>query len=387
MFALSESSLRFLWDALARYVGIPSINPAFTDSAAAERELASAVARDLDAAGLETRVLSSGTNRDSVVGRLPGRGGGRSLMLYAHLDTVGVGAMKDPFGARIEDGRMYGRGTYDMKAGLASCVTAARVLAERGGLAGDVFVVAVADEEEASLGMQTVLEHVRTDAAVITEPTELEICVAHKGFVWFTVTTHGRAAHGSRFEEGVDANLMMGRVLSALSELEAKVREGERHTLLGPGSLHVGTLAGGSGMSVYADRCELGLERRTLPGERPENLLEELRRMLRRLGEARGPFRAEARVDLARSPFEAHADSTVVATLSNVAADHLQAAPRVQGATYWMDAAFTSEAGIDTVVFGPIGAGAHADVEWVDLESVRRHCEILIDTASHYCAS
>lgn len=375
----------FLEEALARYVSIPSVNPAFSKDSDGEEALARVVAHDLADAGLSVQTLSAGKGRDSVVGRLRGKGGGRSLMLYAHLDTVGPGGMDAPFTPRLSEQRLYGRGAYDMKAGLASCVAAARQIASEGALSGDLFVVAVADEEEASLGIQRVLEHIRTDAAIVTEPTELEVCVAHKGFVWFEIEVHGRAAHGSRFEEGLDANLMAGRALAALASMEVELRTGPRHPMLGPGSMHVGTLRGGSALSVYADRCRIGVERRTLPGEETSHILQEVENLLDRLSETDDRFRASARLLLAREPFEAPSDSAITSTLSVTATRELGRVPAVQGATYWMDAAFTSAAGIDTVVFGPSGQGAHADVEWVDLKSVRHHCAILAGTARTYC--
>ncbi|MCA9737223.1 MAG: M20/M25/M40 family metallo-hydrolase [Gemmatimonadetes bacterium] len=375
----------FVEDALARYVATPSVNPAFTEEPSGEAALAALVATDLREAGLEVSIVSVGPGRDSVVGRLRGRGGGRSLMLNAHLDTVGPGGMEQPFEPRREGRRLHGRGAYDMKAGLASCVAAARALAAGPPLAGDVVVTAVADEEHASLGMQAVLETVRTDGAVVTEPTELEVCVAHKGFLWLEVVTHGRAAHGSRFREGVDANLRMGRVLSALDPLEASLRERSPHPLLGPPSMHAGTLHGGAGLSVYADRCVLGLERRTVPGERTDAIVAELQAILDRLAVEDPDFRADVRVLLERAPFEAQADSSVVAALDASAAAVLAGPRPRQGGSYWMDAAFIQAAGIDTVVFGPAGTGAHADIEWVDLDSVQRHCRVLQDTARAYC--
>ncbi|MEZ4417336.1 MAG: M20/M25/M40 family metallo-hydrolase [Gemmatimonadota bacterium] len=377
----------FLEDALARYVATPSVNPAFSDGSTHEAAMASVVARDLEEAGLEVTVIAAGPGRDSVVGRLPGTGGGRSLMLNGHLDTVGPGGMERPFEPRLEGRHLHGRGSYDMKSGLASCVAAARALARGPRLAGDVVVTAVADEEEASLGMQAVLAAVRTDGAIVTEPTELEICIAHKGFLWVELVTHGRAAHGSRFREGIDANLRMGRVLAALEPLERALREGTGHALLGPGSMHVGTLHGGAGLSVYADRCVAGLERRTLPGERTDEILAELQGLLDTLTWQDPSFRAELRLLLERAPFEAHDGSDVVRTLDRAFAQVQGASPRRQGGSYWMDAAFIQAAGIDTVVFGPSGTGAHADVEWVDLDSLQTHCRVLQQAARTYCAA
>jgi acetylornithine deacetylase len=382
----------FLRDALARYVTIDSRNPAFTGGATDESALAATVRKDLEEAGLSAEIVSAGPGRDSVVARLPGSGGGRSLMLYAHLDTVGVEGMERPFQPEVRDGRLYGRGAYDMKAGLASCVAVARALATGarlpgGRLAGDVAVVAAADEETESAGMQAVLRETRTDAAIVTEPTDLEICLAHKGFAWVRVTTHGRAAHGSRFEEGVDANLRMGRLLARLEALERElVQRRPTHPLTGPPSLHAATLRGGTGPSTYADRCEVTVERRTVPGERVEDVEGELAAILDELTAADPTFRASSEMLLYREPFEARADSPIVTSLERAWTSVEGAAPRRSGASYWMDAALIAAAGIDTVVFGPGGAGAHAAEEWADLDTLDRHAEIMLAAAGGFCA-
>ena len=231
---------------LARLVRINSINPFFSDGQTDEREIAGCVADELRGLGARVEIREPEPGRTSVLGTLPGQGGGRSLVLYAHMDTVGVGGMAEPFSAEIRDGRMYGRGTYDMKGGLAACLAAARAIAESGvPLDGDLHVLGVADEEVASLGLFDVLTSFRPDAAIVTEPTELDLCLAHKGFIWIEVETEGRAAHGSRFDLGVDANLRMGRFLGRLEELERELRARPGHPLVGPPSLHAGTLRGG----------------------------------------------------------------------------------------------------------------------------------------------
>ncbi|MGH7542524.1 MAG: M20/M25/M40 family metallo-hydrolase, partial [Gemmatimonadota bacterium] len=311
-----------------------------------------------------------------------------SLMLYAHLDTVGIEGMEDPFEPAIREGRLYGRGAYDMKGGLAACLAAARALAEEGpSLAGDVVVAAVADEEVASLGMADALTAVVPDAAIVTEPTELEICLAHKGFAWIEVTTHGRAAHGSRFEEGIDANLRMGRFLTRLEGLERELRASTPHPLVGPPSLHAALLEGGTGPSTYAERCRLTIERRTVPGETAESALAGIRALLDRLHEEDPSFEAEAVTTLARGPFETDARSPIARALEEAANAVLGTRPPLVGRPYWMDAALLGAAGVDTVVMGPAGAGAHAAEEWVDLASVAKLAEILVRAAIEYCGT
>jgi acetylornithine deacetylase len=323
--------------------------------------------------------------RRSVIGRLPGTGGGRSLMLYGHLDTVGVDGMDQPFAAEVREGRLHGRGAHDMKGGLTACLAAARALAISEALAGDLYVVAVADEETESRGMQQVLEQLHTDGAIVTEATELDLGVAHKGFCWIEVVTEGRAAHGSRPEEGCDANTLMGRVLVALEQETTRIASGRRHPLVGTGSQHVGTIHGGSGPSIYAARCRIEVERRLIPGETAEVAVEDVNRLLTTLGAADPRFRATARLLLERPSFEQDPDSPLARAVHRAATAVRGQAPAVIGHSYWMDASLLKAAGVETVVIGPAGAGAHADLEYVELDSVGQLADILVRSAQAYC--
>src|SRR3954470_22839355 len=231
-------------DLTSRLVELDSVNPSLVEGGRGEVEVARYVVDWARHVGLGVDVLEATRGRPSVVVRAPGWGGGRTLLLCAHTDTVGVAGMVDPHTPRVDADRLYGRGAYDMKSGLAAALLAIKELA-RAGLAGDVVVAAVADEEHASLGVQEVLAAVRADAAIVTEPTELELIVAHKGFVWAEVELAGRAAHGSRPEQGVDAIVGAGPVLTGLGELDAAL--GARtHPLLGRGSVHASLIEGGA---------------------------------------------------------------------------------------------------------------------------------------------
>jgi acetylornithine deacetylase len=376
----------YLLGVLRDLVRINSINPAFSDGTTNEAEIAGAVAREMERLGLDVGKREPEPGRVSVVGRLPGSGGGASLLLYAHIDTVGVEGMAEPFSAAVEGGRVYGRGAYDMKAGLAACLAATRALRDADvTLAGDLLIVAVSDEEAASIGMADVLTAFTADAAIVTEPTELEICLSHRGFCWIEVATLGRAAHGRRFEEGIDANMRMGRFLGRLEELERKLRASPPHPLVGAPSLHAATLRGGTGASTYAARCRLEIERRTIPGETEAEVMEEIRSSVRRLGEEDPTFRAEVWPLLAREPFEAPPGSPIARVVREAASAVLGHAPRIAGRPYWMDTALLAAAGIDTVVIGHGGGGAHAAEEWVDLESAVRLAGILAGAAIAYC--
>ncbi len=227
--------------------------------------------------GMDVAQHEPAPDRISVVGTLRGSGGGKSLMLNGHIDTVGVEHMPDPFSAEIRDGKLYGRGAYDMKGSVAAMLAAVKALRDAGAsLPGDLLLAAVADEEYASLGTADIATRYQPDAAIVTEPTELQLAIAHKGFVWLEVTVIGKAAHGSRPQLGIDANLKMGRFLHELDRLEQELRAREPHPLIGPPTLHAALINGGREMSVIADRCELRIERRTIPGETEAQTIAEI---------------------------------------------------------------------------------------------------------------
>ncbi len=371
-------------DLLTRMVAIDSVNPSLVAGGAGESDIAAYVADWARTAGLEVEILEATPGRPSVVVRARGKGRGRSLLLCGHLDTVTVEGMDDP-SPRVEGDRLYGRGAYDMKAGLAAALIACREAAGLD-LAGDVIVAAVADEEHASLGVQEVLETLRADAAIVTEPTELELVIAHKGFVWSEIEVCGRAAHGSRPHLGVDAIVKAGPILSALGALDADL--GERsHPLVGRGSVHASVIRGGEELSSYPARCVIGLERRTLPGERAGDVQAELAALLDACRQEDPELEAEARTLLVREPFEVPQDAEIVATVRAAAADVLGGAPVIAGASYWADAAFIAAAGIPTVMFGPAGEGAHAAEEWVSISSTEKVARTLVSVAASVCAA
>src|SRR5688572_2026319 len=372
---------------LQRLVGINSINPSLVAGGAGEAEIADFIAGSLRGFGVEAALHEPEPGRTSVVGVLRGTGGGRSLMLNAHVDTVGVDGMDEPFSGALRDGRVYGRGAYDMKGSLAACLAALKALAESGTRQrGDVLLAAVADEEYASLGTAYLIGRYAVDGAIVTEPTELELCRAHKGFVWVEVETRGRAAHGSRFDLGVDANLRMGRYLARLEALERELRARTPHPLVGPPSLHAALLNGGSGLSTYAERCTLQIERRTIPGETEAQVAAELQALANALKAEDPSFEARVRPFFVREPFEVAPETAIVGAVDRAARAVLGRAPRHHGQTPWMDSALLASAGVETVVFGPAGAGAHAAVEWVDFESVVEVARILVGAAEEYCA-
>jgi acetylornithine deacetylase len=360
-------------------VSIESTNPTLVRGGTGETAIAKFVQHWLEQYGLTTHWFESTSNRPSVVGVLKGSGGGRSLMLNGHLDTVTLeGYDGNPLEPILKDGKLYGRGSYDMKSGVAAMlVAAARATGQ--GLRGDVVVACVADEEEASLGTEEVLRHFKTDAGVVCEPTELELVTAHRGFVWASISTHGVAAHGSRPHLGVDAIAKMGRVLTELEGLDKRLRGGVTHPLLGTGSLHASLIAGGQERSSYPALCHLELERRTIPGESAATLRHEIETILAACQQADPDFRASFEIGLERQPLETPKNAAVVELMQR------HAGSKVSGASYWADAALMQAAGIDTIMFGVVGAGAHAALEWADVASIETLTNTLTALIVDYC--
>jgi acetylornithine deacetylase len=370
---------------LARLVAIDSVNPSLVPGAAGEAAIADFVVETLAAAGLEASLQEAAPGRPNAIGFLKGLGGGRSLMLNAHTDTVGLGGMEDPLTVRVEGDRAYGRGAYDMKGSLAAILLAVGRLAQGPKLRGDVVVTAVADEEHGSLGTRRVLAELGADVAVVTEPTGLDVCIAHKGFAWIEIETEGRAAHGSKPEEGRDAIVMMGDVLGELKKLQQMLAARPPHPLLTTASLHASLIQGGHELSSYPARCLLQIERHTLPGESAADVAAELAEVLRVAKVRDADFQASANVFFWRDPYETDRDSEVVSEMVEAAQHVLGHEPEVVGATWWMDSALSGAAGIPTVIFGPGGGGAHSDEEWVSVSSIDQCAQVLVELAQRVC--
>lgn len=376
----------FLTQTLVELVQIDSTNPSLTPGAAGEAAIAAHVAAVMTTLGLEVTTHTLAPGRANVVGIRRGRGQGRSLLWNAHLDTVGVQGMAAPFSAAIRDGKLYGRGSQDMKGSLAAMLAAVKALNDAEiDLAGDLLVTAVADEEYASIGMDDLVRHYTADAAIVTEPTDLTLCRAHRGFIWYAVETTGRAAHGSRFREGVDAIMHMGRFLARLDRLEQELRERPPHELAGPPSLHASLIEGGTELSVYPATCRLQIERRTVPGESVEQATAELQAIVDDLAAADPTFRATVTPLFSRTTFAVDAGAPIVRALERAMQRRLGDLPAHVGAPFWTDAALLAEAGINTVLLGPVGAGLHSAEEWVELRSVSDLAGVLADTAAAYC--
>ncbi|CAN5634301.1 ArgE/DapE family deacylase [soil metagenome] len=365
---------------LAELIGLDSQNPELVPGAPGEARIAAHCVEWLQSRGVEAWVEEAGPGRCNAVARVSG-GPGPTLALCAHLDTVSIEGMVDPLTPRVEDGRMYGRGAYDMKAGVAAIMATLAELATSPP-AGTVLAALVADEEYASAGAMDFVARYPVDACIVTEPSEERLILAHKGFVWAELETDGIAAHGSRWEEGRSAIGRMGRIIAALEAFDSDVLRRRTHPLLGPASLHCAMIAGGDGWSTYAPHCTLSVERRTLPGELPAAVTAELVQVIADAGET-----ARVRLVLDRPPLECAPDSAIATAVRQAAARVTRTATEDAGVAYWMDAAIFAGAGAATVNYGPAGGGAHGAVEWVDLDSVVRCRDVLTYAVRSFCSS
>ncbi|MBE2184738.1 MAG: ArgE/DapE family deacylase [Anaerolineae bacterium] len=374
---------------LQQMVSVNSINPDLAPGGAGEGEI-SAWLLELcrDELGLEVRMFEAAPDRHNVVAYWRGNGSGKSLLLTGHTDTVGIENMTgDPFDGRVEGNRLYGRGSYDMKGGLAAVLGAVAALKADGYQpAGDVILGFVCDEEYASIGMDAfVAEEISADAAILVEPTDNDIVIAHKGFAWLTLTTTGRAAHGSLYTEGVDAIAHMGRLLTDLETFEDETLGRKDHPLLGRPSVHASRIKGGLGWSTYPDACELKVEHRLLPDEADADAINLWKKAIARQHKDDPAFHAEVAVDLFRPGYEIRRDAPIVAALHKAVVDKTGAEPLYAGMWAWMDSAVLGSAGIPTVIYGPSGEGAHAAVEYVYLDSVFRCAAIYAGLIRAWC--
>ncbi len=369
---------------LSDLVSIDSVNPSLVPGAAGEGEIAEYVSAYLTHLHLQVEAQEVAPGRPNVIGTLPGSGGGRRLMLNAHMDTVGIGDMQDALKPNVVDDRLYGRGAYDMKGGLAAIMLTVAELASSAPLRGDVVVMAVVDEEHASTGTEAAMRTYTGDAAVVTEPTGLDVCIAHKGFAWFEIETIGRAAHGSRPDLGADAIAAMGRGLAQIDAINERLASQSPHVLLGHGSLHASLIQGGQELSSYPARCIAHLERRTIPGEGPAELEIDLDQIAAAATHD-DRISCNRSVIFSRDAFSVEMDNFLVDAILRSCLLVSGNQPSVVGQTPWMDSALIQSAGVPTVVFGPGGEGAHAAIEWVSLPDVVQCAKTLVHLARWVC--
>lgn len=372
--------------ALARaLVRVDSRNPSLVHGGPGELACVQLLQGVLHAWGFWTEIQDAAVGRLNLLARIGTPRGGRSLMFNGHLDVVGTeGMIHPPFAADERDGRMYGRGAADMKGGIAAmCAAAWR--AATVGTRGEILVAAVCDEEFESIGTRAMLARgIRADGAIVTEPTRLAIMPAHRGFAWIEVEVLGKAAHGSRFDIGVDAIRHAGLLLAELDRIDAEILPRVTHPLLGRGSLHASLIEGGTGLSTYPDRCVLKLERRTIPGERAEDVLADVLRACETVRARRSTFEANVRLLGAQGPSDVPLDAPIVRELAH-AAEGLGETARIEGMSAWTDAALLNDAGIPAVCYGPGDISlAHAAEEFVPLTEIDRATDVLAAFAGRW---
>ena len=378
-----EALLHFLQE----LIQINSVNPSLSDSGAGEADIARHIGGHLNKLGLAVHFQELQKNRVNVIAVLKGTGGGQSLMLNGHTDTVSAENMTtDPFCPQIKDGKLYGRGALDMKAGVAAQIMAVQTLLEAQiELKGDVIITLVADEEYASMGTEAIVNEYRADAAIICEPTDLDIVIAHKGFAWIKIEISGHAAHGSLPHRGIDAIAKAGKVLTAIEHLGRTHLTRKTHPLLGSPSIHASLIRGGTELSTYPDYCKIELERRNLPGEDHRMVTEEIQRLLQDIQSQDDQFKADFDVFFFRPAYEISPDQPIVQTVSRACQSIRHQAPKYEGMWAWLDSAILAQAGIPTVIFGPSGDGLHAAVEYVDVDSVVTTAEVLVRSITNFC--
>jgi acetylornithine deacetylase len=367
-------------ETLQLLIATPSVNPDLApEEGAGEAKIAGVIRDWFSARGIESWLEEAAPGRTNAIARI-GSDAAPTLIMCAHIDTVSTSGMTiAPFDPRVEGNKVYGRGSYDMKGGAAAILCAMAKLANEN-LKGTVIAALVADEEYASIGAQHFVAHHKADACVVTEPSEGRLILGHKGFVWTEITTEGRAAHGSRWDLGVSAIARMGRIIVALDEFDRTTLRARTHPLVGAASQHCATVHGGTGLSTYAPSCALKVERRTLPGETTEQVLDEIRKVIKSAGEE-----ATIKLLLDRPPLVCPREARIAECVRSAATKICGRAPEEAGVAFWMDAALFAAARIETVNYGAAGAGAHEAIEFADLDSVVNCAAVLAETARNFC--
>jgi acetylornithine deacetylase len=283
---------------LKRLIEIESVNPNMEEGTG-EAKIASFIVNCLESIGVEVFTQHVTDDRYNVIGVLRGEGDGPALMINGHMDTVGVKGMTiDPFKPFIENDNIHGRGACDMKGSLAGMIAAIKALINSNvKLKGDLLFSAVVDEEYKSIGTEKLIQKHRSDAVIVGEPTNLQIGIAHKGYVWLEIETHGKAAHGSIPEKGIDAIAHMAKIITQIQNLE-KAYVKKKHDLVGVPKIHTSTIEGGSEWSIIPDFCRLKLERRTIPGETFSTVVNEINDILSKLSEDVPSFKATVKKNL-----------------------------------------------------------------------------------------
>jgi acetylornithine deacetylase/succinyl-diaminopimelate desuccinylase family protein len=351
-----------------------------------ETEIARYITAWLQHRDIETRWLEPTRGRPSVIGMVRGTGQGKSLMLNGHIDTVTTASYDgDPLSGQIKNGRLYGRGSADMKGGIAA-ILIALAQAKEHPLHGDLIFTGVADEEDLSLGTEQLLEAGwRADGAIICEPTQEDLVIANKGFVWFEVVIHGLAAHGSRFDLGIDAISRAGYFLVELDKYSQNLIAGPKISTLGPGSVHASIIKGGEEPASYPASCTIKLERRIVAGESVDQVKSEIENVLQAAARGCPGLSYDLKVTFSRPPFEIAKDDQFVSLVADQIKVESGKEAEFAALSAWCDAALLADKGIPVVIYGPKGEGLHAKEEWVDIQSIDNVASTLIGISRVFC--
>ena len=381
-----EIDKNYLTETLVKLIRIDSRNPSLCSDGPGEIKCVKYIAELFKKLGIDYKIHRLSSKHLNIVAKIKGKGNGKNLLLNAHMDTVGTEGMNNPFSGNIIDGRIFGRGSHDMKGSLAAIISVVKTIVDNKiELDGDLIIAAVADEEYASVGTADLIENYNVDAAIVTEPTNFSLVTSHRGFIWYEVETIGKAAHGSKYDIGIDANMHMGRFLAELDKLEQKLRKQKPAPLVGLPSLHASIINGGSEISTYSAKCNLKIERRTVPGEKETDITEEFQNIIDRLSAEDINFKATVKPFFQRPQFNTSFNTEIVKTAEVVLKKHFDKKCIFDGAPYWTDAALLSEAGINTIILGPIGDGLHTEKEWVDINSLVDLTAVLSNIALTFC--
>ena len=365
---------------------INSVNSTLVPGAPGESEIATFIGDWFTERGFDVTRLEGTPGRPSIVACSKGSTTSKKIMLNGHIDTVTIASYEGNGTAAIrKDGNVYGRGTFDMKGGLAGQMVAAHRAVQRG-ITGQVIVAAVSDEEHGNIGTEEVLKHFTADVGVVAEPTMLGLTVAHKGFVWFDLTINGLAAHGSRHDLGIDAISKAGYALVALDKYAAELTSRPHVKYLETPSVHASIIKGGEELSSYPAKCTIAIERRTVPGETPEGVRAELVAILDEVVANTKDFFYELGGGFTRAPLQVSEDHEIVRLIQSHFQSHTGTPAAFRGEWYWTDAALMNDAGITTVLFGVDGEGAHAATEWATESSVHIVADVLTDVVVEWCS-
>jgi acetylornithine deacetylase/succinyl-diaminopimelate desuccinylase-like protein len=373
---------------LADLVRIESVTPWLIPTGSGERAVADAMAAWVGDLPVEAEIDEIEPGRVNLIIRLRGAGGGPTLGINAHADTVGYANWADRALTPVVEGdRMIGLGVADDKSGCAAALLALRSLVESGALLrGDLLIACVADEEGVSIGSEDLVKRHSMDACIVIEPDALpNAIVEHQGFGWIDVVVHGRAAHGSAPEEGIDAIVHMAEVVSRLHRLDREVYAKTAESRNGRTVFHTGTLQAGTDYATYPSRAVLGIEIGTQPGEHLSDRVAEIEEIFREVREVHPDFRGEVEVKLDREPFVADGHEELLAALDAAAVDVIGRPFEERGLNAWADAALMQAAGIPTVMIGSAGGNFHAPDEWASISELAQLANIVEGAVRRYC--